>query len=70
MGRKKCPTGPRLLAEEIEHRGAHVREVAAYLGCTANAVRCWIAGQNLPGVQHALALARWSGGRVPVEAWE
>jgi DNA-binding XRE family transcriptional regulator len=61
-------TGPRKLSEYLKGRSR--TDFAKAIGVGRVTVWRWETGARVPGVTDALAIARESGGAVPVTAWD
>jgi predicted transcriptional regulator len=69
MGKRRVPTGPALLAAELERRGVSRGDLAQELDVSRGVVSVWIRGEGCPGLANAAAIRDWSEGRIALEAW-
>lgn len=69
MAKKKHTTGAVLLGRFLDSHKLTLRTAAGHLGVSDVAVLSWRSGKLRPGPEWRLALARWTRGAVPAEAW-
>ena len=61
--------GHRLLREYKESTGVRQSEIARAISRTDPTVYAWLNGSSVPDVASAVALEKFTGGAVPIEAW-
>ena len=61
--------GHRLLRRRMKILRLSQADVCREVGASAALVSLWVAGDRVPGLGYAMALAEWSEGAIPVESW-